>query len=72
MFVAQDCHEAFGLGRDDKHIATVDADGIALAAIQGLNEIVEEQDAEIQGLKDKITTMESRFLALEEALKARQ
>jgi len=29
--VAQDFHAAFGLGADDKHIATVDADGVALA-----------------------------------------
>jgi hypothetical protein len=28
-------------GTDDKHIATVDEDGVALAAIQGLNEKVE-------------------------------
>ncbi|HXG47913.1 MAG TPA: tail fiber domain-containing protein, partial [Methylomirabilota bacterium] len=39
--VAQDFHTAFGLGEDDKHIATVDADGVALAAIQGLNRKVE-------------------------------
>ncbi len=35
--VAQDFQEAFGLGGSDKSIATVDADGVALAAIQGLN-----------------------------------
>ena len=39
--MAQDFHAAFGLGADDTHIATVDADGVALAAIQGLNEKVE-------------------------------
>jgi hypothetical protein len=40
--MAQDFHAAFGLdGTDDKHIATVDADGAALAAIQGLNAKVE-------------------------------
>ena len=33
---------ALGLGHDDKHIATVDADGVALAAIQGLNLKLEE------------------------------
>jgi hypothetical protein len=36
--MAQDFHAAFGVGPDDKHIATVDADGVALAAIQGLNQ----------------------------------
>ncbi len=34
--MAQDFYAAFNLGTDDKHIATVDADGVALAAIQGL------------------------------------
>jgi hypothetical protein len=41
---AQDFHAAFGLGDDDTTITTVDADGVALAAIQGLNE---KLDAEI-------------------------
>jgi len=39
--MAQDFYAAFGVGPDDKHIATVDADGVALAAIQGLNKKVE-------------------------------
>jgi len=34
--MAQDFRAAFGLGPDDRHIATVDADGVALAAIQAL------------------------------------
>jgi len=41
--LAQDFHAAFGLGPDDKHIPTVDADGVALAAIQGLNQKLEER-----------------------------
>jgi hypothetical protein len=41
--MAQDFHAAFGLGWDDKSIATVDADGVALAAIQGLNQKLEER-----------------------------
>jgi hypothetical protein len=39
--MAQDFHAAFGLGESDRTITTVDADGVALAAIQGLNEKVE-------------------------------
>jgi hypothetical protein len=47
--VAQDFHAAFGLnGADDKHIATVDEEGVALAAIQGLNQKLEEQNAELK------------------------
>ena len=43
--VAQDFYAAFGVGADDKHIATIDADGVALAAIQGLNKKIDEDAA---------------------------
>jgi hypothetical protein len=53
--VAQDFHAAFGLnGDDDKHIATVDADGVALAAIQGLNQKLEQKETEITQLKHEL------------------
>jgi hypothetical protein len=55
--MAQDFHAAFGLGTDDKHIATVDADGVALAAIQGLNQKVEEKDARITALETKLAKL---------------
>jgi hypothetical protein len=59
--VAQDFHAAFGLGSDDKHIATVDADGVALAAIQGLNQKLEEKlqqkETEIMELKQAVTEL---------------
>ena len=46
--MAQDFKAAFNLGADDKHIATVDADGVALAAIQGLNQKLERENAELR------------------------
>jgi hypothetical protein len=47
--MAQDFHAAFGLdGADDKHIFVVDEGGVALAAIQGLDQKVNEKDAKIQ------------------------
>lgn len=49
--VAQDFHASFNLGTDDKHISTVDEGGVALAAIKGLHEVVQEKDQEIQSLK---------------------
>lgn len=52
--MAQDFRAAFDLGHDDKGIATVDADGIALAAIQGLYELVETQRAELELLRREI------------------
>ena len=45
---AQDFRAAFGLGLDDKSIATVDADGVALAAIQGLDRKVETENAALR------------------------
>lgn len=48
---SQDFYAAFGLGEDDRHIATVDADGVALAAIQGLYQHGQEQAARIQALE---------------------
>ena len=41
--MAQDFHAAFGLGDDDKMIGMQDADGVALAAIQGVNQKLDEQ-----------------------------
>jgi len=44
--MAQDFMAAFGLGDDDKMIGMQDADGVALAAIQGLNAKLESRAAE--------------------------
>jgi hypothetical protein len=55
--VAQDFHAAFGLGADDKHIADVDEGGVALAAIQGLNQKLNAKDAEIQDLKQSVAEL---------------
>ena len=41
---AQDFMAAFGLGDDDKSIGTLDADGVAMVAIQALNDKVKEID----------------------------
>ena len=43
--MAQDFAAAFHVGEADTHITTVDADGVALAAIQGLNEVVQARPA---------------------------
>jgi hypothetical protein len=53
--MAQDFAAAFGPGADDTHISTVDSEGVALAAIQGLYQIVQEQQAEIAQLKTELT-----------------
>ena len=57
--MAQDFYSAFNVGTDDKHIATVDEDGVALAAIQGLNEKLKEKDAEIAALAKRLADLET-------------
>jgi hypothetical protein len=68
--MAQDFHAAFGTGTDDKHIATVDADGVALAAIQGLNEMLKEKESEIADLKNETLALRERNQAIEARLAA--
>jgi hypothetical protein len=65
--MAQDFRSAFGLGAHATAIATVDADGVALAAIQGLNQKLEQQIKEKDG---KILSLESRLAKLEALLAA--
>jgi trimeric autotransporter adhesin len=55
--MAQDFRAAFGLGEIPTAIATVDADGVALAAIQGLNQKLEQKSAEITELKQSISEL---------------
>lgn len=63
---AQDFQAAFGLnGDDDVHISGVDAQGIALAAIQGLNE---KLNAENERLRTSLVSLEIRLAALESNL----
>jgi hypothetical protein len=68
--MAQDFAAAFGVGQDDKHIATVDADGVAFAAIQGLYQVVREKDARIAAQEQRLTALEQQNAALEARLSA--
>ncbi len=72
--MAQDFYAAFGVGQDDRHISMVDADGVALAAIQGLNRKLEEQKkeraSEIETLKKRNSSLEQRLAELEARLNA--
>ena len=59
--VSQDFKRLFNVGYDDKSIATVDADGIALAAIQGLKQLVDEKDAKISKLERELGLIKARL-----------
>lgn len=64
--MAQDFYAAFNVGTDDKHIATVDEGGVALAAIQGLNQKFESENATLRAenaeLKSRLEKLEKLLL----------
>jgi hypothetical protein len=61
--MAQDFYAAFGVGEDDRHITSIDEDGVALAAVKALH-------AENAGLHAENASLRQR-LAQDEALHAR-
>ena len=68
--MAQDFYAAFGVGEGNTTITTVDADGVALAAIQGLNQVVKEKEARIEALEQENQSLETRLDALEQLIKS--
>jgi hypothetical protein len=66
--MAQDFYQAFGLGESNRYIGTVDADGVMMAAIQGLNAKLQEKDKQISTLEKKNAEMEARLSRLERLL----
>ena len=69
---AQDFKAAFAVGESDTAIATVDADGVALAAIQGLNQKVESENRQLREALDakagELNAVKQRLAALEQLL----
>jgi hypothetical protein len=66
--VAQDFRAAFGLGESDTTISTVDADGVAFAAIQGLYAELQDRDARITALEHQNSVLEDRLAHIEAML----
>jgi hypothetical protein len=57
--MAQDFQAAFQLSTDDKHISVVDEGGVAIAAIQGLNQKMNEKDGEIKNLENQLNQLQA-------------
>ncbi|MFL7790922.1 MAG: tail fiber domain-containing protein, partial [Anaerolineae bacterium] len=55
--MAQDFYAAFGLGDSERYINTLDADGVALVAIQGLYAKNQALEAEVSTLKTENATL---------------
>ena len=62
--MAQDFAAAFKVGEDEHGISTVDADGVALAAIQGLHEALNEKSARIESLEKDLADLKALVTTL--------
>ncbi|MBD2354971.1 tail fiber domain-containing protein [Tolypothrix sp. FACHB-123] len=58
--MAQDFAATFNCGESDRFINAVDANGVALAAIQALYQKLQAQDLEINSLRQQISEMQSK------------
>jgi hypothetical protein len=63
--MAQDFKATFEVGGDDKSIAFVDANGVTMAAIQGLYQMLQERDTQIADLQNQIKALEERLNQIE-------
>lgn len=70
--MAQDFKATFGFGISERYIASVDADGVALAAIQGLNAkliaSLEDRDARISQLEIQLGDLARKMEQLSSAI----
>jgi len=66
--MAQDFFASFNVGEDDHHITEIDEGGVALAAIQGLNQKLEEQlrqkDAQLSAQQKQIEALGQQMRAM--------
>jgi uncharacterized protein YceH (UPF0502 family) len=62
--MAQDFSAAFHCGETNTGITTVDADGVALAAIQGLNQKLEEREARVAALEKTVAELQKLVATL--------
>jgi hypothetical protein len=68
--MAQDFYAAFGLGASENGIAPRNLAAVTLAALQGLNQVVESQNAELRADNARLAEQNAELLARLEALEA--
>lgn len=66
--MAEEFHEAVDVGDSDEHINSINADGVALAAIQGLSAKLDEKDERIDELERRTDELERENEQLRERL----
>ena len=66
--MAQDFAAAFNIGEDNRHISTIDPDGVALAGIQALDTRTLDQQQRIDALEKENKELEQRLSRIEKML----
>jgi len=71
--MAQDLYAAFGFGEDERHISSIDADGLALSAIQELYSLTRQENEELRAViqvqEAALEAIQARLSQMEENLK---
>nr|AIA11175.1 Chaperone of endosialidase [uncultured bacterium] len=66
--MAQDFAAAFNVGEDNRHIASIDPDGVALAGVQALDSRTNNQQLKIEVLQKENAELKERLNRLEQLL----
>lgn len=66
--MAQDFAAAFNVGEDNRHIATIDPDGVALAGVQALDSRTNSQQLRIEELQKENAALKVRLERIEKLL----
>jgi len=68
--MAQDFHQAFGLGSDERYITAIDAEGVALAAVKELHRRMTDElaakDRELSALESKVEELQKALQQITE------
>jgi trimeric autotransporter adhesin len=67
--MAQDFYAAFGVGLDDRHITSIDEDGVALAAIKALSADARDKNAQLLGQREQIARQAADIVALRQEMR---
>jgi Tfp pilus assembly protein PilN len=69
--MAQDFRAAFGFGENDTTLNTVDTNGVTMAAIQGLYQMMQEKEQRNLELAREVEELRSRLAQLERVMNER-
>lgn len=70
--MAEDFAEVFNLGTDNKHVASLDLAGVALASVKAIKTELDKKEQTIEELKERNRLLEERLTAIEKMLLERE